>query len=139
MVSVTSVMGVIGTTSALEKLADRERPRHRRLVVCRRCGIQCGVSCDVPLADVACIGCLRSLAPAAGDGTRTEALSAVADWWDKAAAPGPGYGAVACPHCANVCVVEVGSAARTGCVVCLRPLGSSPLVRSDLTARPEAA
>jgi hypothetical protein len=122
--------------SAIEKLADREQPTRRRHVVCRRCSVQCSVPLDTPLEDVACIGCLRPLAtPCTPDGESPRALAVLADWWDKALAPGPGYGRVECPHCGAACVVEVGGAARTGCVVCLRPLGSSPLIRTDLVIR----
>lgn len=120
-------------TSAIEKLADREQPMGRRHVVCHRCSVECSVPRDVPLEDLACIGCLRRLVtPRATDPAATAAIAAVADWWDKAAAPGPGYGAVECPSCGTKCVVEVGSAARTGCVACVRPLGPLPLVRVDL-------
>ena len=122
--------------SAIEKLADREQPTRRRHVVCRRCSVQCSVPLETPLDDVACIGCLRRLAaPSTPDIGPPRALTALADWWDKAVAPGPGYGGVQCPHCGAACVVEVGGAARTGCVVCLRALGSSPLIRTDLVMR----
>jgi hypothetical protein len=122
--------------SAIEKLADREQPMRRRHVVCRRCSVQCSIPLETPLEDVACIGCLRRLAtPTTPDGGPPSALATLADWWDKAAAPGPGYGGVECPHCGARCIVEVGSAARTGCVVCLRALGSSPLIRTDLVTR----
>jgi hypothetical protein len=59
-------------------------------------------------------------------------MRAVADWCDKAVAPGPGYGIVECPHCAELCVVAAGGTARTGCAACLRPLGTQPLLRMDL-------
>ncbi|HEY2387057.1 MAG TPA: hypothetical protein VGK30_08860 [Candidatus Binatia bacterium] len=120
--------------SAIEKLADRLQPTQRRHVVCHRCSVECSVPRDQALEDVACIGCLRRLVtPAPGDAAA--AIAAVADWWDKSAAPGPGYGAVDCPYCGAACVVEVGRAARTGCVTCVRPLGASPLVRVDLAAQ----
>ncbi len=123
-------------TSAIEKLADPEPPSRRRHIVCHRCSIECSVPRDVPLDAVACIGCLRRLgAPPLREGEPPHAITMLADWWDKAAAPGPGYGAVQCPHCGATCVVEVGGAARTGCGVCLRPLGSSPLIRTDLAMR----
>jgi hypothetical protein len=72
------------------------------------------------------------------DGTRggdVRAARVVAEWPDKAVAPGPGYAVVECPHCAMFCVVEVGGVARTACIGCLRPLGESPLVRIDLAER----
>ncbi len=118
-------------TSAIEKLADREQPILRRQIVCRRCSVPCSVPHDVALEDVACIGCLGRLRAPHGPDAPAGAVSSVADWWDKASAPGPGYGAVECPHCGATCVVEVGSAARTGCVVCLRPLGALPLIRVE--------
>ena len=122
--------------SAIEKLADREQPTRRRHIVCHRCSVECSVPLETPLEDVACIGCLRRLArPSTPGGGPPGALTVLADWWDKATAPGPGYGGVECPHCGAACVVEVGGASRTGCVVCLRALGSSPLIRTDLVIR----
>lgn len=123
-------------TRAIEKLAGRlrpasyARPRDRREIICHRCGVQCAVGMDAQLDDTLCIGCQRRLGAPRDE--RPRAARFVADWWDKAAAPGPGYGAVTCPHCRVACVVEVGGAVRTGCVACLRPLGAAPLVRTDL-------
>ena len=122
--------------NAIEKLAARPQPTARRHVVCHRCSVECSVPRDQALEDVACIGCLRRLVtPASASPARCAAIATVADWWDKSAAPGPGYGAVECPYCGASCVVEVGGAARTACVVCVRPLGASPLVRVDLAGQ----
>jgi hypothetical protein len=122
--------------NAIEKLADRPQPTKRRHVVCHRCSVECSVPRDQALEDVACIGCLRRLVtPTPGDPAGCAAIGVVADWWDKSAAPGPGYGAVECPYCGATCVVEVGGAARTACAVCVRPLGASPLVRVDLATQ----
>src|SRR5690242_19738100 len=136
MMSIMSMMSMPSIMSAIDRLADRVQPTQRRHVVCHRCSVECGVARDQALEDVACIGCLRRLVtPAAGDPAGDAAIAAVSDWWDKSAAPGPGYGAVECPHCGATCVVEVGGAGRTGCVVCVRPLGAAPLVRIDLAER----
>ncbi len=116
---------------AIEKLADREAPVGCRDVVCHRCGTRCAVATGARLDETACIGCLRPLTAARDE--YGHSVRALAGWWDKATAPGPGYGIVACPHCATSCVVEVGGAARTACVGCLRALGSAPLIRMDLT------
>ncbi len=126
-------------TRALEKIADRERvwgAGDGREIVCHRCGTQCVLPADARLDETVCVGCVQRLGdadPVAAGWPR--ALRAVAEWADKAAVPGPGYGLVSCPHCEMECVVEVGEAARTGCIGCLQPLGAQPLIRKDLVTR----
>jgi hypothetical protein len=123
---------------ALEKIADREPEwgtGYGREIVCHRCGTQCVLPPDARLDETVCIGCVQRLADVASVTGWPRALRAVAGWADKATVRGPGYGSVSCPHCEAECVVEVGEAARTGCIACLRPLGELPLIRKDLAAR----
>jgi len=121
---------------AIEKIAEPEEGWASRAIVCHRCGVECAVSPTARLGDTACIGCIQRLERTPGSGAEPGAIRNVASWCDKATAPGPGCGIVECPHCAARCVVEVGGAARTGCAACLRPLGSQPLLRMDLSAPP---
>ena len=127
---------------AIEKFADRDRlladEETRREVTCPHCAVHCSVVPDVPLEDTVCVACVRRLSIRAERSDRERrghAVHALADWWDKAAVRGPGYGVVHCPSCGSECVVEVGEAARTLCTGCVRPLGQLPLVRMDLAAR----
>ncbi|MBI3767727.1 MAG: hypothetical protein HY271_04430 [Deltaproteobacteria bacterium] len=125
---------------ALEKLASRERSwgdGSGREIVCHRCGTQCVLPAGARLEETACVGCVQRLGEAGrrGDGWPAVAMCAVAEWSNKAVVGGRGYGLVSCPHYDAECVVEVGEAARTGCIACLRPLGAQPLVRQDLAAR----
>ncbi len=130
----------IDMTKALEKIAGRQRwTNEGREIVCHRCGMECVLPAGARVDETVCVGCVRRLAdPPPGDAVAARAL---ADWSNKATVRGPGYGIVACPHCDEECVVEVGAAARTGCGACLQSLGTGPLVRADLAAReiaPEA-
>ena len=121
---------------AYDKIADRHARRphdHGREIVCHRCGAQCVLPAATRVDEVVCIGCVQRLADFEDRRTPRAARSA-AEWADKSAVRGPGYGVVGCPHCAAECVVAVGETARTGCVACLRPLGERPLVRADLSA-----
>src|SRR6266481_8096852 len=128
---------------ALEKIAARQRrTNENREIVCHRCGTECVLPAWVRVDETVCIGCVQRLAdpPRRHDRPATAARAA-AEWSNKGAVAGPGYGVVACPHCDEECVVEVGAAARTGCGACLQSLGTGPLVRADLAAReiaPEA-
>lgn len=125
-------------TRALEKIAGREGTRadaHRGEVVCRRCGMLCIVPAGARLEETACVGCIRRLGGADRSSDGVHAIRVVAEWPDRSVVAGPGYGLVGCPHCATECVVEVGGASRTACAVCLRALGTVPLVRMDLMAR----
>ena len=120
-------------TRAIERIADTVTPPRRRVLVCHHCGQECAVSPHSRLDETACVACVERLAsPCRDDGMDARAIRGVADWCDKAAAPGPGYGVVECPHCETRCVVEIGGTARTGCATCLRPLGTQPLLRMDL-------
>ena len=131
---------------AIEKFADRDRlladEETRREVICPHCAVHCSVVPDVPLEDTVCVACVRRLSIRTESPDRerpVRAGHALADWWDKAVARGPGYGVVYCPSCDSECVVEVGEAARTLCAGCVRPLGQLPLVRMDLAARRSTA
>jgi len=126
----------INMTKALEKIAGRRRRMNvDRDIVCHRCGTECVLPAGARVDETVCIGCVQRLAdrPRAHD-RPAAAVCAVAEWSDKGAVGGPGYGIVACPHCGEECVVEVGAAARTGCGACLRPLGAGPLIRADVSA-----
>jgi hypothetical protein len=128
---------------AIEKLADRDRllaSETRREVICPHCAVHCSVVRDVPLEETVCVACVRRLSIRSESSNRPlRAVHALADWWDKAAVRGPGYGVVHCPSCESECVVEIGEAARTLCAGCVRPLGPVPLLRVDLAARREAS
>lgn len=109
------------------------RPGYRQLD-CPACQTACVAPDDVPLVDVGCAACLAPLARPP-HGRRAQAVRRLAEWADKRAAPGPGHGVVACPHCGLACLVAVGlGLAATGCVGCLALLGDGPLVRHDLAA-----
>jgi len=127
-------------TKALEKIAGRQRrTTEHRSIVCHRCGTECVLPAGARVDETVCIGCVQRLAdpPRRHDRPATAARSA-AEWSNKGAVRGPGYGVVACPHCDEECIVEVGEAARTGCGSCLRPLGAGPLVRADIVVRDSA-
>ena len=125
---------------ALEKIAARQRrTNENREIVCHRCGTECVLPAWVRVDETVCIGCVQRLAdpPRRHDRPAT-AVRAAAEWSNKGAVAGPGYGVVTCPHCDEECIVEVGAAARTGCGACLRPLGAGPLLRADVDGRDPA-
>jgi hypothetical protein len=134
----------IAMVRVIEKIADRPARwagANIAEIVCHRCGTQCVLPAGMRLEEALCVGCVQRLGNAdrRTDARPPAAARTLADWADKAAVSGPGYGLVTCPHCDADCVVAVGEVARTGCGVCLRPLGTIPLVRVDLTARAQVA
>jgi hypothetical protein len=102
------------------------------MVLCPHCSAACAVPAGRTLEGVACAACVRALAPEPAGQSR-QALRESAEWWDRSRTPGAGYGIVTCPYCAEACVVAIGGAlAATGCIGCLVPLGTGPLLRDDL-------
>jgi hypothetical protein len=102
------------------------------MVFCPHCFVACAVPAERSLDGVACVSCLRPLAPEPGH-RASRALGDAAEWWDRSRAGGAGFGIVTCPRCETSCVVPVGGPlAATGCIGCFEALGPGPLLRFDL-------